>query len=78
MKPKIVIERRLDEIHAELERALKNPYVSDKHLNRLVDEGEELRDQLKTHAKAVSMSNFASPAEQGFAGRDPGDDNGIG
>jgi hypothetical protein len=68
MKPKEVIQKRLGEIEVELERLIKDPYLRDgtkqaDRVNRLVDEGMDLRDQLKTHQKATSMMSMASPEE---------------
>jgi hypothetical protein len=39
--------------------------ATSKHLQRLLDEGEELLAQSRTYQKALSMSDYASPNESG-------------
>jgi hypothetical protein len=73
VKPKEVIQKRLDEIQVELRRALNNPHVKAGHIDRLVDEGLELDAQLDVYKKAKSMSSYAAPDEHGFGGTNPGD-----
>jgi hypothetical protein len=77
VKPKEVIQKRLDEIQVELKRALNNPHVKAGHINRLVDEGLELDAQLDVHKRATSMASYAAPDEWGYAGANPGDTAGI-
>lgn len=68
-------QARLDEISADVQKMMKNPNLSDKqvrHLNRLIDEGQELLAERDTYQKAVSMSSYGSPGEYGMSGVNPG------
>jgi Phage capsid family len=82
VKPKEVIQQRLDEISNDLRRLCNQPTesLSEKqvaHIRRLTDEGLDLEGQLALHKKATSMASYASPSEWGMAGTNPGDDSGI-
>ena len=83
MKSRFLIEQRLDEISKEARRfdVRKFDQLSEKqiaYINKLAYEQAELEDQLDVYKRATAMSSFASPAEHGFANRNPGDaDNGF-
>lgn len=74
-------QSRLDEISADAQKMMKNKNLSDKqvsHLNRLVDEGDQLLTIRNNHSKATSMGSYASPGEYGLGNTNPGDhDNGY-
>ena len=65
---KTAAEARLNEINAELKRHALNPNLTQKmcdHMERLVDEGEELRTQLATRKAAGAWAGASSPYPSG-------------
>ena len=81
MKSRFLIQQRLEEISKEAGRfnVRKFDQLSDKqidYINGLAYEKADLLDQLDVYKRAQKMASYASPAEHGFAGRDPCNDFG--